>query len=250
MTRRNGAITTFAALTLTLCFSATMLAQPSGNIRSIRHYTVKTERTGDLAAAIKEANAIYKKAGREKPILIWRSLTGPTELLRVDYYEKFADLDAESDPKMKPFEAEYAVIVRRILDSFAKSERVIDVVLPDLSLPRAATPPKMLMVWTARIKMDKAREFYELEKNEFLPAMKNAGVHSYTFARTRFGGPNGEVRSAVGLNNWAELDGPSLVRKGMGDKYAAYVAKVEGLLEEYRYDIYRLDQDLSYIPMK
>jgi hypothetical protein len=54
----------------------------------------------------------------------------------------------------------------------------------------------------------------------------------------------------VGLNNWAELDGPSLVRKGMGDKYAAYVAKVEGLLEEYRYDIYRLDQDLSYIPMK
>lgn len=250
MTRRNGVITTFAALTLALCFSPATLAQPTGNIRSIRHITVKAERAGDLAAAIKEANAVFKKAGRERPIIIWRSLTGPTELLRVDYFEKFADLDSEADPKMKQFEAEYAPIVGRILDSFAKSERVIDIVLPDLSMPRAATPPKMLMIWTARIKMDKAREFYELEKNEFLPAMKNAGVHGYSFARTRFGGPNGEVRSAVGLNNWAELDGPSLVRKGMGDKYAAYVAKVEGMLEEYRYDIYRLDQELSYIPMK
>lgn len=250
MRRQNGAIATFAALALASYFGESALAQPVGNIRSIRHITVKAERAGDLTAAIKEANAVFKKAGREKPIIIWRSLTGPTELLRVDYYEKFADLDSEAYPKMKPYEGEYAAIARRILDSFAKSERVIDIVLPDLSLPRAATPPKMLMIWTARIKMDKAREFYELEKNEFLPAMKNAGVHSYNFARTRFGGPNGEVRSAVGLDNWAELDGPSLVRKGMGDKYAAYVAKVEGMLEEYRYDIYRLDPELSYIPVK
>jgi hypothetical protein len=42
--------------------------QPNGNIRSIRRYTIKTERAGDMAADIKEVNEIYRKAGMDKSI--------------------------------------------------------------------------------------------------------------------------------------------------------------------------------------
>jgi hypothetical protein len=243
--------TALATVSFSICLTSTAQAQSNGTIRSIRRYTVKTERAGDMAAAIKEANAIYKKAGMDKSISIWRSLTGPTELVRVDYYEKFADLDAGPDPKLAPYAAEMARITARIVDSFAKSDRVIDIVMPNLSLPRTAAPPKMLMVWTAVVKPGKIRELLDLERDEFLPAMKNAGVQSYTFARTRFGGPDGEVRSATGLNSWADLDGSNPIRKGMGEeKYTAYVAKVSPLFQEYRYEVFRFDAELSYVPAK
>ena len=143
-----------------------------------------------------------------------------------------------------------ARIVARINNSFDRVERIVDVVNPDLSLPRTAEIPPMILVWTGHVKEEKTHEFLELEKNEFLPAMKNAGVTTYLFAHTRFGGPNNEFRSSTGIDNWAAFDGANPIRKGMGDKYAAYVAKVSPLLEDYHYDVYRLDRELSYIPSK
>ena len=227
-------------------------AEQSGNIRSIVRYTVKTDRTGDMAAAIKEYNAILQKAGWDKNMLLWRSMTGPTEMVLVTYHEKYAELENQRtrDPRFKEYQADMARIVARINNSFEHSERIIDVINPELSLPRSPEPPKMVLVWTGHVKEDKTREFLDLEKNEFLPAMKAAGVKSYSFARTRFGGVNNEFRSATGIDSWAAFDGENPVRKGMGDKYSAYVQKVTALLKDYRYEVYRFDPELSYMPSK
>ena len=65
-------------------------------IRVTTRYTVRSDRTDDMAAAIKEYNAILKKAMWDKSYTIWRSVTGPAEMVRVDYHEKWAELDWEA----------------------------------------------------------------------------------------------------------------------------------------------------------
>jgi hypothetical protein len=223
------------------------------NIRTITTFTVKNDRAGDAAAAIKEYNAILKKAQWDKSYTIWRSNSGPVSLVRVDYHEKWADLDRQTaaDPKLKEFQVDLARITTRINESFLSIDRVIDVVNPDMSTPPGSDIPKMVMVWTAHTKPGKMREVTALEKDEFVPAVKAAGIKNYSFAATRFGGPNGEIRAVTGIQNWAGFDEPNPIRKAMGDeKYRAFSEKMGALLEDYRYDIYRFDPELSYIPAK
>jgi hypothetical protein len=219
-------------------------------IRTIVTYTVRSDRAGDMAAAIKEYNAILKKAQWDKAYTIWRSTSGPGSLVRVDYYEKWADLDRQitADPKLKEYLVDLARVNTRIAESFLSSNRVIDVVNPDMST-LSSDIPKMVMVWVAHAKPGKMSEVVALEKDEYLPAVKAAGIKDYSFAATRFGGPNGEIRAVTGIQNWAGFDEPNPIRKAMGDeKYRAFSEKMGTLLEDYRYDTYRFDPELSYIP--
>ncbi len=232
----------------------TILAQSKpATIRSITSYTVKTDRAGDMSAAIKEYNAILKKALWDKSYTTWRSATGPAEFVRVDYYQKWADLDTNvsKDPKLKEYQSELARITMRITDSFLTSSRVVDMVNNDISLPRPAEMPKMIMLWTAHVKEGKLRDAIALERNEYAPALKSSGIKTYVFARTRFGGPANEIRSTTGLDNWADLDQPNPIHKAMGDeKYNAFTEKMNAVLEDYRYEIFRYDAELSYMPAK
>jgi hypothetical protein len=223
------------------------------NIRAITRYTLKSDRTGDVAAAIKEYNEILKKAHWDKAYSIWRSVTGEGELVRVDYYTKWSDLDSNvaADPRMKDYQADRIRITARINESFINTTRIIDVVNQKASLPRTGEMPKMIQVWTAHVKQDKMREAVDLETNEYSPAVKSAGIKTYVFSVTRMGGPANEIRAAMGIDNWAALDQPNPIRKAMGDeKYRAFSAKMDALLEDYRYDVYRYDSELSYTPAK
>src|SRR5579863_2346034 len=83
------------ALTLAVGIAAipAIQAQTNTTIRSISNYTVKTERNADLSAAIKQYNAILKKAGYDKARLTFRSLTGPTHMVLATSHQKWAELD-------------------------------------------------------------------------------------------------------------------------------------------------------------
>jgi hypothetical protein len=203
-----------------------------------------------MAAAIKEYNAILKKAQWNKSILIWRSLSGPTEMLRVDFHDKWSELDSSilRDPKLKEYETDLTRITARITQSFINSRRVIQMVNRDVSLPRPADPPHMLMIWTAHVKPGKMHDAIEMEKNDYAPAVKSAGIKSYLFATARFGAPASEIHASTGLDTWADFDQSNPIRKALGDdKYRTFADKMNTLLEDYRYDVYRFDPELSYI---
>jgi hypothetical protein len=226
---------------------------PAPQIRATTHYTVKSDRAGDLGAAIKEYNAILKKGLWDNSYTIWRSATGPTEMIRVDYFQKWADLDkpVAQDPKLKEYQADLARIVARINESFAGSRRVVDIVNQDVSLPRTTPPPKMIMVWTAHVKQDRMREAIDMERNEYAPAVKSAGMKTYVFAIARYGAPANEIRSTIGLDGWGDLDQANPIRKAMGDeKFRGFSEKMNSLLEDYGYEIYRYDPELSYTAVK
>jgi hypothetical protein len=226
---------------------------PRPPIRTATHYTVKSERAGDLSAAIKEYNEILKKASWDKSYTIWRSSTGPTEMVLVSYYDKWADLDSTraNDPKLKEYQVNLSSIARRINESFSSSARVIESVDRQASTPMSKEIPKMIRVWTAHVKEGKMKEAIDLERNEYAPAVKSAGIKAYVFAIARYGAPYNQIRASQGFDSWADLDTPNPIRKAMGDeKYAAFSAKMNALLEDYHYDVYRFDSELSYLAAK
>ncbi len=224
--------------------------KPFPPIRVSARYVVKADRAGDLAAAIKEYNGILKKMNWDTTYTVWRSQSGPGELIRVYFVEKWADLDQDvsQDPRAKEYQVQLVQLLRRITDSFESTTREIEMVDRAASTPRAPEPPKMLMVWTAHVKQDKMRDAIEAERNEYAPAAKAAGIKAYIFSTARFGAPNNQISSSMGIGSWAEMDSANPIRKAMGDeKYRAFSEKMGTLLEDYRYDVYRLDPDLSYI---
>jgi hypothetical protein len=228
---------------------ASSASAQDGTIRSVTLYTVKPDRVGDFQAEIKEYNAVLAKGGSTRYDSVWVSLTGPREYALVSYRDKWADLDAGADPKMKDQAADQARIGLRIIACTESSRRIIDEIKPELSLPDSGEVPKMIRVLVTDVRPDKIGDYLDLMKNEILPAVKKGGVKDYTFASRRFGAPNTQFISVAGMNSWADFDGEFGAEKGLGKEgYKALVAKVRMLITSSQYDVYRFESDLSYLP--
>lgn len=220
-----------------------------GNIQSVTFYTVKTDRVGDFQAEIKELNALYAKAGSTRYASMWVSLTGPREYVRASYYDKWADLDAGPDPKLKDVDTDVARVVERILDCTQSSRRIITEVQPDLSLPPSSDIPKLIRVLTTDVRPDKYREYLALVKSDILPAAQKGGLKVYEFSETRYGAPNTQVTSIVDMNSWGDLDTGVGVQKGLGKEgYQALLDKVRPLIVQSVVNEYRSLPDISYLP--
>ena len=241
--RWNRAVFTIAAVTLLGA------PAPAQNIRSVRTYRVKADRTGDFESAIKEYNAILKKGGSNHAYTIWTSQSGPGTFLRVDHYSKWAELDVTRDPKLKEYASDLTRIGGRITRCSEGGERIIEELLPDLSLPRAGDIPKMVSVLRTRVRAEKVDEYLALMKSDLLPAVKKAGLKDYSLARVRFGAPSSEFLSVAAMDSWADLDGTSWIIRAMGeDGYQRFLAKLRPLRTESEWNIYRYMPDLSYQP--
>ncbi len=226
----------------------TPVSAQDGNIRSITFYTVKPDRIGDFQAEIKEYNAVMAKGGSARYSSMWSSLTGTREFARVSYLSKWADLDTGADPKMKDQAADLARISVRIIDCTESWRRTIEEMIPDLSLPPSGDMPKMVRVLVTEVRPDKYKEYLDLVKNEILPAAQKGGLKDYTIAEARYGGPNTQITSVAGMNNWADLDGGFGVEKGLGKEgYQALLVKVRQLIVQAEVDEYRYEPDLSYL---
>jgi hypothetical protein len=227
----------------------TSASAQAGNIRSVTFYTVKPDRVGDFQAEIKEYNAVLAKGGSTHYGSVWVSLTGPRVYVLVSYYTKWADLDAGADPKMKEQAADLARIGMRITNCTDSWHRIIEEVMPDLSLPASMEMPKMIRVLVTQVRPDKFNDYLELVKKEVLPAAQKGGLKSFSVAQTRYGAPSTEITSVAGLNNWADLDGGFGVEKGLGKEgYQSLLVKVRALIIQSDADVYRFQPDLSYLP--
>jgi hypothetical protein len=61
-------------------------------------------------------------------------------------------------------------------------------------------------------------------------------------------GTSNEIHSYLGVNGWADLDGPIGAEKGMtAAEWKAFQAKVAPLIEGTQWDIWKYEPDLSYI---
>ena len=92
-------------------------------------------------------------------------MTGPREYARVAYYTKWAELDAGPDPKLKEQAGDVARIVARISDCTLSTRRIVDEIVPELSLPSSGGVPKMIRVLVTDVRPEKVHEYRELVKD-------------------------------------------------------------------------------------
>jgi len=236
------------AFTVVAALATSALAQP-GKIQSVTFYTIKPDRLGDFQAAIKEFNAAVAKAGSTRYYSLWLSLSGARTYAQASYHEKWAELDAGADPKLKDSAADIARINPRINACIESSRRIIAEIQPDLSIEQATETPKMVRVLTTEVRPEKYREYLAFIKSDVLPAAQKSGLKLYEFSETVFGGPNTEVTSVAAMENWAELDSGFGLEKALGkDGYEALRAKARQLIVRSQYDEYRFQPELSYLP--
>jgi len=228
---------------------ATSASAQGRNIQSITFYTVKPDRVGDFQAEIKELNALAAKGGSTNYASMWVSLTGPREYVRSITYNKWADLDAGSDPKLKDEAADIARVTERILDCTESWRRIIAEIQPDLSVNTATDYPKLIRVLTTDVRPDKYNDYLALVKNDILPAAQNGGLKLYQFSETRYGAPNTQVSSVVAMDAWGDLDGGVGIQKALGkDGYQALTEKVRPLIVQAVVNEYRYLPEISYLP--
>jgi len=235
-------------MTVASALVTSALAQ-QGNIQTVTFYTIKPDRVGDFQAAVKEYNAVYVKAGSTRYNSVWLSLTGPRTYAQASYHQKWADLDAGADPKLKDVATDLARINARITACIESSHRIIAEIQPDLSIQQTTEMPKMIRVLTTEVRPDKYRDYLALVKSDILPAYQKSGSKLYEFSETIYGGSNTEVTSVTAMDNWAELDGGFGLEKSLGKEgYEAIRAKVRPLIVRAEYDEYRFQPELSYLP--
>ena len=225
--------------------------QPQANIRSITRFHVKADRAGDFRSILKEIQTVARKAGYNRGASWWESQTGPAELVRVVYYSKYSELDGQP-AALKEAAADLAPLLARWSQCVDHTEQIVDAVLPELSLPRAGEVPAMISNLRTVVKPERLDEYLALIKSDLLPAVQKSGMKTFLVTRTRFGGRATEFRSAIALNGWADLDGPSPIVTALGGDagYQKFLAKIRPLLVESEYTIYRHRADLDFVPSK
>lgn len=249
--RRVFCLCIFAMAFVAAATLVTPASAQDGNIRSITFYTVKPDRVGDFQAEIKEYNAILAKAGSDRYSSMWVGLTGAHEYARVQVYTKWADLDSsiDSDPKLKDQAVDLARISMRIIDCTESSRRIVEMVVPELSLPETGAPPKMIRVLLTQVRPEKYQEYLDLVKNVIFPAVKKGGTKDFSVAEGRLGVSSLEFTSVTGFNSWADLDAGIGAQKGLSkEDYQALLDKVRALITQSEYEIYRYEPDESYLP--
>ncbi len=245
--RRWASIVLFSAITA----SAVMSQPAQPKIRRVTFYTVKADRVGDFLAATKEYAAAVQKAGSDRHLSIWSSLSGDREYAQVRYYQNYAEMDQQQDPKTKDISGQLAAIVARIMATVESSRTVISTIDAETSLPMQGGQPqayaRVLQTWVRPGQVDSYRA---LIKAEILPAAKKAGLKLYSRARARTGGSNYEFSSVTGFDKWADLDGEAPIVKAMGGQaaYDKFLAKLNPMITRSETHVYRFMKDQSYLP--
>lgn len=214
-----------------------------GNIRSVIEYRVKADRAAEFVDLQKQFAAELKKAGAPRARYIFQLMSGPRAYVAVSYYSKWAELDQPPPPNLV-----ITGLLARINSCVDSSERRIDLIDPALSIRDTTAMPNLVQVVRASVRPDKVNEYLALVKGTSLPAFRKAGVKRRIFARVRLGGPSNEFVTSVGLEKWADLDGPNPVQKALGDQgYQDYVSKLGVLIYRSQFDVYRYLPDASYV---
>ena len=217
------------------------------NLRTVLFIKLKLDQQDNWKAAVKDLVALHQKAGGEHSFTIWESQTGPAEFAVVWYDAKWKDI-GEDDPKLKSSLADLTAIFSRLNGQSESTTMWIDEMQPDMTVRSKDIPP-MVRTGRTRVAPGKMDEVKAIFHEQIVPAIKKSGATSYGVAVARFGTPNNEIHSYLGMTGWGDLDSPFGVEKGMTPaEYKAFLAKLQPLIEGTEFTIWKYQPDLSYVP--
>jgi len=236
----------FAPLLLTVAMGAPVGAQTEQpTIMRMMFVRLKADQVDEWASSLRDRQAILKKAGAKHAYSIWTSLTGDMDIVRVDLFSKWADLDTEPYSELTEQAADLDRIQRRLLQCQRDQKRVIGRILTDASLPFPQEMPAMLVFNTVQAIWGKGSEFEAMVKSELLPLVGKGGIKYFYTARVGVGAPIGTYQYVFGIPNWAAADNPVPF---VGPDYQRYRGKRDAVITSRVENYYRFRADLSYLP--
>lgn len=240
-------------LLLSTCVAAlsTGLSAADPNFQRTTVFTIKPDRVNDFEAAVKDINALAKKANVSLPAFVAQSATGPEHYVLVNQSEKMSDLFPEGPPlELQAHMAELAPIIQRLTSCLEKTESIVLQIRRDLSMavPATSTPPRLVLSSFVQVKPGKTEEWAALVKNEMLPAYRKAGVKSIGVNEARFGAPAGMFVMTAFSDKAADLEADPLLASMGPENLRKLIDKFLPLTESFRQHVFRVRADLSYIP--
>jgi len=228
-------------------------AAPAPEFLSITVVSVKPEMMMEFQNFMKNTTNPALKKGGLKWREVWQS-TGATgdafEYVLVTPVAKLADFDGPSalekglPPQgMTAWQTKAGSLVNSV-------RRFIIRTRPDLSFAAQRTgAPKLAVVHFVHVAPNRNNDYENYLKNDFVPAMKQAGV-TYLVSQTIFGGNANEYITLTMRDSFADLDkGPVLVQALGQDAAQKLMQKVPaGAVVHLERSITRFVPDLSIMP--
>lgn len=184
-----------------------LFAQPSA-LSTLTIVEVKADMVLEFEELQKEFNAAAREAGVTQRN-ISQVVRGPaTEYYIVTPANAFADYDEPNAVARAMGEPAWTQWVARVTKTV--QNRRIDTIRgrPDLSIPLAeGRTPRLLVIRTVEHLPGRFPDYNTWLTENWVPALKDAGMNGVLFARNAFGGSNRLWYEATFIENWAVLDG-------------------------------------------
>jgi len=244
-----GEKTVFAAVTCALAVSFTAVAQPTPALLSVARVIVKPERAAEWREIEVKYTEAYKKGGGTLRVVYQSTEGNPYEYTVITALPGYAAMDGTSPYVKGSSEAAIAGLSARRNQCIMSVRTTMERPLPDLAIMTPGSePPKRRRVVRTTVRPGMMDQYLEVLKNELVPALKKGGVKWFRARVVEYGGSRNQVTTGSGFNDWAEMDGPSVLEKALGkDAAAAWLKKISGMISSSEYLIYTYRPELSYV---
>jgi hypothetical protein len=109
--------------------------------------------------------------------------------------------------------------------------------------------PRLLQLTVVTLRPDMVKTYIDFQKSDVIPALQKGGVKWRESWRTASFGDLFQVAHVTDVTGLEQYDSPTPVRQALGDEaYAAYQAKIGGMVSSVNTYLLRTRPDLSYMP--
>jgi len=165
----------------------------------------------------------------------------------VSYHARWSELD--NTGALKEVAADLAPLRARMRQCLERSQRIIDVVVPECSIRSSnAGTPSLVSVTRRRIRPEHTEDYIQAVKTEIIPAMRKAEIPMSLLTRSVFGEPGPVYRRMTPVKSWAVMDEPPRLTAAMGGPAAMqkFTARLDPWIIETETQVYSHMPELDY----
>lgn len=225
---------------------------PQPILVSVARVNVKPDRVQEWLEIEKQYSEAYKKGGGTFRYVYRNNAGNPYEYMVTTGITNshYASLDEKSPMAKGMAEGELARLSARRNQCVDSVRTTYERTIPELGIPApSGSVRKMFRVVRTTVRNGMDDQYLAIMKNEYLPALKKAGVTSFLVRRVEWGGSRNVFTLLGRHDKFAELDEGSRLAKGIGAEGAAkLLAKLRQTITNADYSLYTYVPGSSYQP--
>jgi hypothetical protein len=243
------------AVALVAALGTAVLAQPAAPPPPVRILVTTTYVKPDMVVAFQDLQRTEAVPANKKAGVPWRWVFANTVMsgdgftfTTVSPVTNFAQFDQPNAIQRALGADGAAKYNAKIRPMILRQHQLLQTLQQDLSLQSFSTTlPALAIVTTLELIPGKNAEFVASQRDDYLPALKKAGVSDYLVFNTNYGGPQGQRSIVQYLPNYAAFDQPNAIQRALGQEGAQKLnQRRQAIITRSENAVYRLIPDLSY----